>query len=85
MRVVRSISIATLGCLLATSAIAQNSPAPSTGPGPTRPVPPNPMSQPGADIVINPTSDECRRGWVSNMRWTKEQFDNFCARLGTSK
>jgi hypothetical protein len=57
-----------------------------SGPGPTNPAPPtNPQSKPGATIVINPTAEECGRGWEAGMRWTKEQFDQFCSRLGASK
>lgn len=80
-------SLAALACLalLATPLLAQTPSPPTTGPGPTNPVPPNPMSKPGADIIINPTLDECRRGWSEGMRWTKEQFENFCTRLGASK
>ena len=85
MRVECKVGVAVLVCLLATGAVAQNSPGPSTGPDPTNPVPPNPLGKPGADIVINPSMDECRRGWNASMRWTKDQFDNFCIRLGTSK
>jgi hypothetical protein len=66
---------------LSMGAKAQNSPAP----GPTNPIPPNPQSKSGATIVVNPTVEECRRGWEANMRWTKDQFEQFCMRLGASK
>jgi hypothetical protein len=61
--------------------------APSPQPGPTNPTPPpgNPQAQPGATIVINPTVEECRQGWNSSMKWSKEQFDHFCATLQASK
>jgi hypothetical protein len=61
------------------------SPTPAPAPGPTNPVPPNPQAQPGATIVINPTQDECQRGWSASMRWTQEQFREFCTKLGASK
>lgn len=67
----------------ATVAIAQTTPSPS--PGPTNPVPPNPQSGPGATIVVNPTEVECRRGWAPGLRWTREQFEEFCTKLGASK
>jgi hypothetical protein len=54
-------------------------------PGPTSPTPPNPQSKPGATMVINPTEDECRKGWDATLKWTKEQFEEFCARLKVSK
>lgn len=85
MGIKQGAATAAIGCFLAGIAVAQNSPGPTTGPGPTNPVPPNPQSQPGADIVLNPTADECKRGWDGSLRWTKEQFDSFCTRLGTSK
>jgi hypothetical protein len=46
---------------------------------------PNPQTKPGGTIVVNPTQDECKRGWNAQMRWTKDQFEAFCARLGASK
>jgi hypothetical protein len=66
--------------MLATASLAQ--PAPS--PGPVKPPPPteNPS---GKSIVINPTDEECKRGWEPSMRWTKEQFNDFCGKLGASK
>lgn len=62
-------------------ASAQSTPAP----GPTNPIPPNPQSQPGATIVINPTLEECRRGWEPSMRWTQDQFQQFCTKLSEAK
>jgi hypothetical protein len=59
-------------------ALAQNTPAP----GPTNP---NPQAQPGATMVINPTEQECRRGWDPSLKWTRQQFEEFCTRLGASK
>jgi len=45
----------------------------------------NPQTKPGGTIVVNPTQEECKRGWSAQMRWTKDQFDAFCARLDASK
>lgn len=36
-------------------------------------------------IVVNPTDDECRKGWSADLKWTKEQFEVYCERLRTSK
>jgi hypothetical protein len=55
---------------------AQNAPPPSTT---------NPQSKPGGTIVANPTEDERKRGWNAGMRWTREQFQEFCAKLNASK
>jgi hypothetical protein len=73
--------IADLWAALSTMALAQNAPAP----GPTNPLPPNPQAQPGANMVINPTEQECRRGWNPSLKWTKQQFEEFCTRLGASR
>jgi hypothetical protein len=61
-------------------ALAQATPGPT--PGPTNP---NPQAKPGATIVVNPTEEECRKGWDPTLRWTKEQFEQFCAQLKASK
>jgi hypothetical protein len=78
-------TVLSMTLLLTSAAVvsAQTTPAPS--PGPTNPIPPNPQAQPGATIVINPTTDECRRGWDASMRWTQDQFREFCTKLGASK
>ena len=61
--------------------------APSPQPGPTNPTSPatNPQAQPGATMVVNPTVEECRQGWNPSLKWTKEQFEHFCATLRASK
>jgi hypothetical protein len=65
-------------------ALAQGTPGPT--PGPTNPTPPpNPQAKPGATAVINPTTDQCRKGWDASMKWTKQQFDEFCTKLKASK
>ena len=75
--------LATAALLCAAVAQAQTSPTP----GPTNPYPaqPNPLAQPGADLVINPTREECQKGWQPGLKWTKEQFQAFCHQLRTSK
>jgi hypothetical protein len=70
-----------IGLCCAMAAFAQTTPTPA----PTNPVQPNPQSKSGATIVINPTDEECKHGWNPSLKWTKEQFDQFCAKLGTSK
>lgn len=65
------------------TAVAQTTPSPS--PGPTNPATPGIQSGRGANIVVNPTEDECRRGWNPTMRWTQQQFQEFCTKLGASK
>lgn len=58
--------------------------AQTTAPGPTNPAP-SPQSKPGATIVVNPTQDECDRGWHAGLKWTREQFEEFCTKLKASK
>ena len=72
-------AIAAAVALCATASVAQ------TTPGQTDPTSPNPQAKPGATMVINPTEDECKKGWNSNLKWTKEQFDQFCALLKAAK
>jgi len=85
----RALAIASSAALLLGASIsaglAQGAPSPQ--PGPTNPSPPpgNPQAQPGATIVINPTVEECRLGWNSSMKWSKDQFEHFCATLQASK
>jgi hypothetical protein len=45
----------------------------------------SPQSKPGATIVINPTEAECKAGWRPGLRWTEQQFAEFCAKLESSK
>ena len=63
------------------AAPAQTAPTP----GPTNPTQPNPQAHPGATIVINPTEQECSKGWSPDMKWTKAQFDDFCGKLRAAK
>jgi len=77
---IRTIAGALLVCCCSVAS-AQNVPSP----GPTNPAPSNPQGKEGATIVVNPTAEECKRGWDPSTKWTKEQFDQFCTRLGASK
>jgi hypothetical protein len=65
--------------LLAMGAVAQTSPSP----GPT--APPLPVPKKGDDLVINPTEEECKKGWHSGSRWRKKEFDRLCEQLRISK
>jgi hypothetical protein len=58
--------------------------AQTTTPGPTNPAPAL-QAKPGATIVVNPTKEECTRGWHPGLKWTKEQFEEFCTKLRASK
>lgn len=78
-------SVLATGIFLArvTYCVAQGAPGPT--PGPTHPGTPNPQAKPGATIVVNPTAEECRQGWKPGAKWTKQQFEEFCAKLRASK
>jgi hypothetical protein len=59
-------------------AAAQTQPAP----GPTNPPPVTSSAEkPGAEPVIDPTDEECRAGWTPTAKWTKQEFEDRCARL----
>jgi hypothetical protein len=85
----RALAIASSAALLwgasVGASLGQGTPSPQ--PGPTNPgvLSNNPQAQPGATIVVNPTTEECRQGWNSSMKWTKEQFEHFCTTLQSSK
>jgi hypothetical protein len=57
--------------------VRKNPLLPPPTPGPTNPTPP--ATKPGADLVINPTDEECKKGWNVGLKWTREQFEQFCA------
>lgn len=64
------------------AALAQTQPQP----GPTRPPPTSlPLTKPDADVLINPTPEECRSGWHPNLSWTKEQFKSRCEHMKAIK
>ena len=78
----RVLLIAVASAAIATMAIAQTQPLP----GPTKPPPSDsPLAKPGADMVINPTTEQCREGWNASLKWTKEQFESHCAQMKASK
>ena len=79
LSVIARSAIAAAISLWATLSLAQ------TTPGQTDPTPPNPQAKPGATMVINPTDDECQKGWNSTLKWTKEQFEQFCTLLKAAK
>jgi hypothetical protein len=83
----KGLAAAIASSLLAIGALAQTSPPPSPtpSPGPTAPPPPLPIPKKGDDLVINPTEEECKKGWHSALRWTKEEFERFCDQLKISK
>jgi hypothetical protein len=88
MHMRRLVSTSPLAALLLLSSvsagIAQGG-TPGPTPGPTNPTPTNPQAKAGSTIVVNPTVEECRRGWSTGLKWTKEQFDEFCSKMQASK
>jgi hypothetical protein len=69
-------------CISVASAIvAQTSPLP----GPAAPPKSLPVPKGGENLVLNPTIDECRAGWRPGVKWTKEQFAQFCRQMEISK
>lgn len=45
----------------------------------------SPQSKPATDLVINPTTEECKKGWEPAVKWTKEQFERQCAQMQAAK
>ena len=80
--IARTAIVVAVTIFAATQGQAQKAPTP----GPTNPAPPpNPLAKPGTDLVINPTANECRKGWRPGLKWTKKQFETFCREMRTSK
>jgi len=80
----RILTLPATAAVLALSAavVAQTSPTP----GPNRPEQaPSPLSNPGADMMINPTDEQCRAGWNEQLKWTREQFESYCAQMKSAK
>ena len=78
----RSVGAVAAVLCAATVLLGQGTPAP----GPSNPNPqPSAETKPGKDLVVNPTSEECNRGWNANLKWTREQFEQFCATLRAAK
>ena len=51
---------------------------------PTLP-PPEKFEKSEKTIVVNPTDDECKKGWSEDLKWSKDQFEAYCTRLRMSK
>jgi hypothetical protein len=83
-RSVAACTVLALALLLAPAAPVHAQTPPPT-PGPTNPNPTQPPGVSEKTMVVNPTLEECRRGWVTGSQWTKEQFDKFCADMTQSK
>jgi hypothetical protein len=80
--VVRMATTLALCALLASALGAQT----SKSPGPTAPRDEAlPIPKRGDNLVLNPTIDECRRGWRPGLKWSKKQFNRFCAQMKISK
>jgi hypothetical protein len=77
----KTAATAVAAMLLTEVATAQSPPTP----GPTRPPITLPAPKPGDNIVINPTIEQCQQGWRPGLKWTKQQFDEFCAQFKISK
>ena len=43
------------------------------------------QSKPGHDLAINPTTEECKKGWEAAVKLTKEQFEQLCAQMQAAK
>ncbi len=81
MQLRRHVLLAALA-FAAAAALAQTQPAP----GPTKPPPTSsPLAKPGTDMVINPTTQQCREGWNPSLKWTRAEFDAHCAQMKASK
>jgi hypothetical protein len=61
--------------------LAQTAPTP----GPTMPPKTLPVPKGGENLVINPTTDECKSGWRPGLKWTEVEFDKFCKQMEISK
>lgn len=82
MRLVLGVLVALAITPAAMVACAQAQGTPSPGPnGPAQPQ----GRDGGKTMVINPTEEECRKGWNANLKWTREVFDDFCRKMRMSK
>jgi hypothetical protein len=43
------------------------------------------QSTPGHDLAINPTPQECKKGWEAAVKLTKEQFGQLCAQMQAAR
>jgi hypothetical protein len=84
----RMIRIERLVAMAAALAVAGSVASAQRPPGPEPTVPPTPqlpIPKRGEDLVLNPTAEECRKGWQPGLKWTKKQFDDFCSQLEISR
>jgi hypothetical protein len=43
------------------------------------------QSTPGHDLVINPTTEECKKGWEAAVKLTKKQFELLCTQTQAAR
>jgi hypothetical protein len=43
------------------------------------------QSKPGHDLVINPTTEECEKGWEAAVKLTREQFELLCTQTQAAR
>jgi DNA-binding response OmpR family regulator len=43
------------------------------------------QSKPGHDLAINPTTEECRKGWEAAVKLTKKQFELLCTQTQAAR
>ena len=43
------------------------------------------QSKPGYDLVINPTTEECKKGWEAAVKLTKKQFELLCTQTQAAR
>jgi hypothetical protein len=51
-----------------------------TTPGPRNPGQPTAQIAPGTTVVADLPKAQCREGWNPTLRWTREQFEELCAK-----
>jgi hypothetical protein len=72
--------------VIASAVLAQKPPTPGpTVPDPSAPEKSLPVPKSRDNLVINPTTAECKAGWRPGMRWTREEFEAFCRQFEISK
>lgn len=81
----KALLLAAMAAMLCGPGLGHAQPGPTPGPNNPAPTPNSPLSKPGTDLVINPTIEECQKGWTAGLKWTREQFDAFCTQMKTSK
>ena len=67
-----------------TAGLSQSANPPTAPPTQTQQSPP-PAGKLGTDLIVNPTTTECEQGWIAGMKWTKAEFDQFCAQMKAAK